>query len=113
MEICAACGAKTQKLLEVYAGTEDSKRLPFCIDCVEFGACALPLLVQDLPDGTTLARSVVESNSAMLRVLRRSRLQTEAYQARVAKLEAMLSGRDRLLADEAHEPTEPSAESKA
>jgi hypothetical protein len=92
METCASCGAEAKNLLRAFVGDRLDERLPFCLDCVEFGACELPLLVQARVDGQSIVRSAVSSNRAILRALRRSRVQAAALQESVNKLQEKLRG---------------------
>jgi len=95
METCASCGAEAKNLLQAFVGDRLDERLPFCLDCVEFGACELPLLVQASFDGQSIVHSAVRSNRSILRALRRSRVRAAALQERVNKLQEKLSGQER------------------
>lgn len=92
METCASCGAESKtKLLHVFVDERIEERLPFCLDCIEYGACELPLYVQAKREGPTLIDSALRSNQAMLRELRRSRMRASALEQRVAALEQRLA----------------------
>jgi hypothetical protein len=89
METCTSCGAQAAKLLTVFPGASEGDGLPFCFDCVHFGACELPFLAQRGLGWQALVGSAQRSNRAMLRTRRRS----TALEARVAELEETLRGR--------------------